>query len=161
MSRLLGPNGYLIERFLERLAQLQMSQFAEAVRTWRETLHHTDAWYGAEDAVGDAITLTGRHAEQWRLQDRLYQLFRGSGWFTERRPSLAVPATEAAAQYLASTAAFALLVADEIAPREFATLYAPFAQVISLAELGLGATPAAVLADRAARRWTADAPAEH
>ena len=58
-------------------------------------------------------------------------------------------ATEAAAQYLASSAAFALLLIDALAPAHVATLYAPFAALIPLATLGIRAPRAP---DRDGRR---------
>lgn len=134
MAGELGPNGGLVERFLERLCELDLAQWADVVRAWRDTLRRTDAWTSAEDAVGDAIARTGRHDEQWVLQDRLHERFKRTPWFTNRQsPSAA--GTEAAAQYLASSAAFALLVADALSREELRTLYAPFAGVVPLPEL--------------------------
>ena len=132
----LGPTERLVERFLERACALDLAEWADVVRAWRDTLRRTDAWAAAEDAVGDAITQTGRHDEQWRLQDRLHEAFRASPWHTSTRAN-AAPGTEAAAQYLASTAAFALLVGDAISAEALRTLHAPFAGVIPLAELAL------------------------
>jgi hypothetical protein len=136
MAAGLGPNGALVERFLERVGELDLVRWGEVVRAWRDTLHRTAAWSGAEDAVGEAITRTGRHDEQWELQDRLHQIFRRSCWFTNRQASAAA-GTEAAAQYVAGTAAFALLVADALSREELRTLYAPFAGAIPLPELAL------------------------
>jgi hypothetical protein len=133
-----GPNSALVEQFLFRLASLTLAQLGTVVATWRERLRLSDAWYAAEDAVGDAIAATRRHDEQWRLQSRLYELFRRAPWFTERQPSASVSGTEAAAQYVASTAAFALMVVDELDPESFATLYAPFGEMIPVSDLGLG-----------------------
>jgi hypothetical protein len=138
MASSFGPNSELVERFLQRLAGLDITQLGEVIATWRAHLRRTDEWYGAEDAVGEAIARTRRYAEQWRLQDRLYELFRRSSWYTNLEPGTLVPACEAAAQYLASVAAFAVLVADAISPRAFATLYTPFAETITLQQLGLG-----------------------
>ena len=151
-----GPNTSLLERFLERLAHLEFAQVATVVSVWRETLRRSDEWYAAEDDVGDAITFTRRHDEQKRLQGRLYDLFRRATWFSDAQPTAAEQATEAAAQYVASAAAFALLVVDELDPGSFATLYAPFAGIIPLADLGLDG--AARSGQRGAR--PADLPAD-
>ena len=132
-----GPNSELVERFLGRLATLDLSQLGEVITTWRAHLRRTDEWYGAEDALGEAIARTRRYDEQRRLQDQLYELFRRSSWYTSLEPGTLVPACEAAAQYLASVAAFAVLVADAISPRHFAILYTPFAETITLHDLGL------------------------
>ncbi len=136
MSAELGPTGRMVERFLARLCELDLAQWADVVRAWRDTLRRTDAWASAEDAVGDAIARTGRHDAQWALQDRLYELFRASPWHTNPRAN-GNPGTEAAAQYLAGTAAFALLMGDAIDAEALRTLYAPFAGVIPLPELAL------------------------
>jgi hypothetical protein len=67
-----GPNTSLVERFLDRLQALEFDQLTDVVTAWRDALRRTDAWYSAEDAVGDAIAALRRHDEQWRLQGRLY-----------------------------------------------------------------------------------------
>ena len=125
----------MVERFLARLSGLSLADYGEAVRTWRDELRRTDRWYAAEDAVGDAIARTGRHDEQWRLHDRVHRLFRESEWHTRPAAPGESQGTEAAAQYLASTAAFALLLADAIPRDELRTLYTPFATAIPFAEL--------------------------
>ena len=137
MAGELGPNGGLVGRFLDRLCGLDLPQWADVVRAWRDTLRRTDAWVSAEDAVGDALARTGRHDEHWVLQERLYQIFRKSPWYTNRRAHAECAGTEVAAQYLAGSAAFALLVADALSREELRTLYAPFAGPIPLAELAL------------------------
>jgi hypothetical protein len=134
-----GPTGRMVEQFLARLCELDLAQWADVVRAWRDTLRRTDVWAAAEDAVGDAIARTGRHDAQWQLQERLYELFRASPWHTIPRAN-ATPGTEAAAQYLASSAAFALLMGDAIGSEALRTLYAPFAGVIPLAALALPRT---------------------
>jgi hypothetical protein len=137
MAGELGPNGAMVERFLERLPELDLAQWADVVRSWRDTLRRTDEWADAEDAVGEAITRTGRHDAQCDLQDRLYQLFKRSPWHTNRHTPATAAGTEAAAHYLASTAAFGLLVADALPREALRALYAPFAAMIPLPELAL------------------------
>ena len=144
-----GPNSELVEQFLARLAQLDHPQMNAVVAIWRDGLRRTDGWYGAEDDVGDALTATHRHDEEWRLQERLYELFRRATWRIERTALATAPDTDAAAQYLATTAAFALMVADVLSTESLTTLYAPFAGSIPLGALGLGS-----LAQRKARRGT-------
>jgi hypothetical protein len=133
-----GPNSELVERFLARLARLSHTEISAAVAAWRDGLRCTNAWYTAEDEVGDALTATRRHDEEWRLQEHLYELFRRASWRLERPVSPTTTETsDAAAQYLASTAAFALMVADALSVQGLTTLYAPFAEVVPLGELGL------------------------
>lgn len=134
-----GPNTALIERFLERFQELGIEQITRVVATWREALRRSDNWYAAEDAVGDAIARLRRHDEQWRLQGRVYDHFRRSSWFREGSPATTASGLEAAAQYLASTAAFALLVADRLTRAQLSTLYGPFAPVIPPASIALDA----------------------
>lgn len=132
-----GPDSALIERFLERLQELEFEQLTRVVASWREALRRSDNWYAAEDAVGDAIARLHRHDDQWRLQGRVYDHLRRTTWYHDAHPASSVSGTEAAAQYLASTAAFALLVADRLTRAQLATLYAPFVSVIPPASIGL------------------------
>ena len=129
-----GPNTALVQRFVDRLAELDLADFAEVVQTWRARLRRTDAWCIAEDAVGDAIARTRRDGEMWVLQDRIYAVFRAAPWYIERPNDMPAPA-EVASQYLTNTAAVALLVVDALPARHFTTLYAPFAPVISLGDI--------------------------
>lgn len=140
MAHPFGPNGRLVERFLDRLAQLTPDELTAIVQRWRDTLRKTDAWYSAEDAVGEAVARTRRDGETWVLQDRLYAVFREMPWFTDRAPGTPAPA-EVASQYLATTAAVALLVADVLTAAQLTTLYAPFAEVLPIADVALGRVP--------------------
>jgi hypothetical protein len=139
MTRALGPTGRLVERFLERLARLGIDDFGAVVRTWRDTLRHNDAWYAAEDAVGEAVARTRRDDPMWLVQDDVYGIFRGAPWYG-RQPVVDRAPSEFAAQYLAQTAAVALLVADTLSADHLRTLFAPFADVIPLATLALDRT---------------------
>jgi len=148
-----GPNSELVERFLARLARLSHAEISTAVATWRDGLRCTNAWYAAEDEVGDALTATRRHDEEWRLQEHLYELFRRASWRLERPVSPTTTETsDAAAQYLASTAAFALMVADGLSVQGLTTLYSPFAEVVPLGELGLDLLTQRKLRDRVTQR---------
>ena len=144
MSRPFGPSGRLVERFLERLAQLGIDDFDEVVRQWRITLRDSDAWYAAEDAVGEAIARTRRDGAMWILQDRIYEVFRGGTWYEHRAPGAPVAPSEMAAQYLSTTAGVALLVADELPATVLRTLYEPFRKTIPMTEVALGTPPVSV-----------------
>jgi len=137
-----GPSGRFVERFLDRLAQFRLEDFEAVVRRWRVTLRDSDAWYAAEDAVGDAVARTRRDGVMWTVQDRIYEVFRGSTWYEQRPPGTPVAPSEMAAQYLATTAVVALLVADVLPGAALGVLYAPFRDAIPLAELALGGTVA-------------------
>ncbi len=132
MSHALGPNTRLIESFLARVARLSHAELKRVVQTWRHGGWRSDAWYAAEDAVGEAIARTRRDDEMWLLQDEIYALFRGTPWY-----QLADAPPEVASQYLVTTAAVALLVAEALDREHLRTLYAPFAETISLAALAL------------------------
>ena len=148
-----GPNSELVERFLARLARLNHTEISAAVAALRDGLRCTNAWYTAEDEVGEALTATRRHDEEWRLQEHLYELFRRASWRIERPVSPTTTETsDAAAQYLASTAAFALMVSDALPVQGLTTLYAPFAEVVPLGELGLDLLARRKPVDRAAQR---------
>ena len=140
MSRPYGPSGRLVERFLERLAQLQVADFNSVVQRWRATLRDSDEWYAAEDAVGEAVARTRRDGPMWLVQDRIYEIFRGGTWYEHRAPGTPVAPSEMAAQYLATTISVALLVADALPAQVLARLYEPFREVIPLADVALGQT---------------------
>lgn len=130
-----GPNRTLVERFLARLTRLDVADFTDVVRAWREGVGRTDAWCQAEDAVGEAIARTHRDEEMWRLQDAVYVSFRGGPWYERPLPGARSAAAEAASQYVATTTALALLVADAVPPQHLSTLHAPFRDVIPLADI--------------------------
>jgi hypothetical protein len=142
MSRMYGPNTRLIDRFLERLATLELDDFAAIVTRWRQAGGATEVWCAAEDAVGDAIATTRRDDEMWQLHDRLYASFRNAPWYTRRPADAPTAPPEAASQYVATSAAVALLVADVLSAAHLNALYGPFAEAIPLADVALGATPA-------------------
>jgi hypothetical protein len=73
----------------------------------------------------------------WLLQDAIYQIFRGSTWYDAHQPGTAPPPAEAAAQYLATTAAVALMVADVLPAGTLTLMYAPFRDTIRMADLAL------------------------
>jgi hypothetical protein len=143
MSEEYGPNSLLVDRFFDRLELLLPTDVARVVETWRTSFSEGSNWSGAEDAVNTAIARTQRRAAQWRLQERLFDLFRGTAWLKSWQTAPSGPAAEAAGQYLAAIAILALVVADEIALRDFAVLYEPFADVIPLDDLF----------ERAADKW--------
>ena len=135
-SERFGPQSALVERFFSRLEAMRFEELKEVVDCWRSVVG--EEWHRAEDALAQAISRAGRHDEQWRIQEQVFELFRNGPWFKASYPGSLISATEASAQYLVSTALFALLVADELRPSEVAVLYAPFAGVIPPEALGLG-----------------------
>jgi hypothetical protein len=142
MARPFGPNTRLIERFLERLAHMDVGEYGGVVQRWRDALAAENGWYAAEDAVGDAIAATRRDGEMWLLQDRLYAIFRDAPWYTRQPLGAPHAPPEVASQYLATSAAVALLVADVLEAKHLNVLYGPFAAAIPLTDVALGAWPA-------------------
>jgi hypothetical protein len=132
-----GPNTAAIEAFLDRLAALPFSALGEVLTRWRAQMADGRAgeWFAAEDALGDAVTLTERHDLQQALLEAIYDVFRRRPWFTAQAPSSQIPGADGSAQYLVTDAVLALLVRDQLAPHTFNTLYAPFAEWIPLAAL--------------------------
>ena len=132
MARPYGPNSRLIERFLDRLAHMQLADFGDVVRRWRAALAAGPAWYAAEDAVGDAIAQTRRDDAMWVLQDHIYAVFRDTPWYASAASGPTPAPPEVASQYLATSAAVALLVADVLAAEHLNALYAPFAAALAV-----------------------------
>ena len=120
-------------KFLGRIAQLEIEELGVAVRTCHRAAG--TAWFAAEDAVAQAITAAGRHAEQEVLLEQIAQLFRTVPWFTPAQPGARIHASEPSGQYVATIAMLALLVRDRIGPADFELLYAPFATLIPPVEL--------------------------
>ena len=130
MKAIYGPNSSQIERFLERLQQLSLQRLGDAVRAWRGELARSGAWHSAEDAVSRAITDSARHGPQWLMLRRVFEIFRDAPWFKEHNPGSHVPGSDAAAQYVTTTALLALLVRDALPDDTFETLYFPFRDII-------------------------------
>ena len=129
-------------KFVGRLAQLDLDAVCAVVASWHQTMRvETDAWFAAEEAVGEAIVASGRRAEQEPLLLYVAQAFARAVWYGPdgRRavvaPERRVGATEATGQYLATLAMLALLVRDHLEAATFDLLYRPFAAHIPPAEL--------------------------
>jgi hypothetical protein len=130
MPHRFGSRAVSLDHFLSRLADLSPADHGAVVRAWSSVQRLDDAWAAAEDAVGDAVARSGRTNELWRLQELIYGVFQRANRDAWRTPARLTQRTDAAAQYLATAAAGALLVADVIDQRHVATLYAPYRAVI-------------------------------
>lgn len=129
-------------KFVGRLAQLDLDAVCAVVASWHQTMRaETDAWFAAEEALGEAVVASGRRAEQEPLLMHVAQAFARAVWYGPegRRaapaPERRVGATEATGQYLATLAMLALLTRDHIEATTFDLLYRPFAAHIPPAEL--------------------------
>ena len=129
-----GPNSRQVRAFLHRLEALGFDELGLAIRVWREEL--SDGWHEADRAVAAAIRDAERHREQETLLEALYDVFRRAPWFTSMLPGTREAASDATAQYIATSALLALLVRDRLAPGYLETLYRPFATLIPLSDLG-------------------------
>jgi hypothetical protein len=155
MSHRFGASDASLERFLTQLAELRSADHGAVVRAWAAGQRLDDAWAAAEDAVGDAVARAGRTNDLWRLQELIYGIFhraRRDAWRTADRLT---QRTDAAAQYLATAAAGALLVADVIDPRHVATLYSPYRIAIPCDDVAVR-RPAAVRGDAPERPRSGD-----
>ena len=144
-----GPNAgpSAARKFVGRLAQLDVAAARTAVADWHQTMRaEPEAWFAAEEALGQAVVTSGRRAAQEPLLMDVAQAFARAVWYgAEARgahapvpvpaPELRVRASEAAGQYLATVAMLAVLVRDHLDPATFALLYRPFALLIPPAAL--------------------------
>ena len=128
-----GPNAQVVGAFLRRLEALEFDELGVAIRIWREEL--SDGWHEADQAVATAIRDTNRHHQQEMVLEALYDVFRRAPWFSAEQPGARIAASDATAQYVATTALMALLVRDRLAPEHLEVLYRPFSSLIPLAEL--------------------------
>jgi hypothetical protein len=114
-----------VDAFLARLAALPPRELTDVLRAWRLAPHRAPAWRDAEDAVGDAIARTRRHAALERLRDVVHATVRTAA------PYGGLGARDAAAvEYLAGAAIGALLVRDALTPSHARTLRAPFVRAV-------------------------------
>jgi len=136
-GRPFGPNTRAVEAFLARLAELSVYDLGRAVGQWRAIATAPGGpWYAAEDAIADAVEAAGRHDAQAQGTVAMYDVFRRRARGFSARDSFArVPGSEATAQYVSTSALYALVVRDALSPEAFAVAYGPFADVIPLATI--------------------------
>jgi hypothetical protein len=134
VSEKYGPQTSQITAFLARLAELSFEDLGGAVDSWRGLVTGPD-WHEAEDHLSVAISETRRFHERERVLEHIYQVFRRSPWFTERKPDSHIPGSDASAQYVTTVALFALLVCDRLSAHDFDVLYSPFAGCIPPSQL--------------------------
>jgi hypothetical protein len=113
-----------------------------------------EAWFAAEDALGDAITATARHDAQQAVLAAMYELFLRRPGRSGHARSLDDPGSDASTQYVATAALLALLVRDSLAPETVNTLYAPFEDWLPLATLGACPAPTRAPEQAEPRRQT-------
>lgn len=132
-----GPATPAIRRFLVRLAALGASERHAAIAGYA-AVRETRAWQIAETALAEVIERSGRSSAQEALAGPLLQLV--------RRPEASAQVPESTEEALdtlepmaepALAALLALMVHDLLTPRDFATLYAPLADIIPLDVLAL------------------------
>jgi hypothetical protein len=125
-----------VRRFLQRFAALRPAEWDEAARRYTDQ-QGTAALAAADRALGQTVERAGRTAERDAVVGPLVQLVRdappGPARDAPDDPGLALlpPVAEAALAAL-----LALVVRDVLPPRAFDTLYAPFAALVPVAELG-------------------------
>jgi hypothetical protein len=135
-----GPD--VARRFVGRVALLDLGAVRAIADSWHRSMREgSDAWFAAEEAVGQAVIMSGRHGQQRPLLMAVADVFANSVWYGPAArsggapPERRVGATEATGQYLTTLAMLALLVRDHLEPPTFELLYQPFAVPIPPAEL--------------------------
>jgi hypothetical protein len=131
-----GPNTVAIRRFLQHLAARSAEECAAAARQFAAT-QRSAAFTAADRALEQAVSSTGREQERDALVGPLVQLLSGHPDRLAADPSGAHRGMDLEAMSEAALAAtLALLVRDVLRPDDFATLYAPFAELIPVVRLG-------------------------
>jgi len=120
-------------KFLGRLALLDLQQLAVAIHQWHRLVG--SAWFDAEADLARAMRDSHRNAERNSWLEEMAGIFRQKAWFTSLEPGTLIGASDASAQYVATTAMLALLARDYLAPPYFQMLYNPFAELIPIDEL--------------------------
>lgn len=127
--------------FVARVGELDLRNAHDFIHAWHQTVAaDAERWFEAESEVSAALVRSGRGIEQRALLPRLADAFSHGVWYRAGTASAAPPearvrATEASGQYAATLAMIAVLVRDELDPRDFTLVYSPFATLIPEAEL--------------------------
>ena len=127
--------------FVARVAKLDFDDVRGFIRGWHRVVGtDAEAWFAAEAAIAAAVLRSGRQGEQRQLLVRVADVFTHAVWYRLARagltPESRIGATEASGQYAATLAMLALLTRDQLSERDFALVYAPFAALIPVEELG-------------------------
>ena len=118
----LGPNGRVVARFLTELAALDHDDWVEVLGAARDEVESNLAGWG-DAARAVAALVAARNVAAWHVT---LAAARGAArWVSPH------DVVQGAVWYGAGV----LVVADLIAPKRFATLYAPFAEVLPLDKL--------------------------
>ena len=126
-----GPQTLEIRRFLQRLAALPQAEWAQATAAY-EALQGTGRFASADRALSAAVARTQREPERDAALGPLAQLLR-MPVDPDAPPSEDDPMAPVAEAALAAT--LALLVRDVLPAPAFATLYAPFAELVPIERL--------------------------
>jgi hypothetical protein len=114
-----GPNTAAVRRFLQRFAALDARQWDAAAATFA-ALEPTPRFRAADRALGLSVERTGRTAERDAVVGPLLQIARAPEGSDEPPPVAAA----------ALAALLALVMRDVLDEGTFATLYAPFADLV-------------------------------
>jgi hypothetical protein len=125
-----GPNTPAVRRFLQRFAALSPAEWGAAARAFNAA-ERSAGFRRADASLGVAISAAGREAERDAAMRPLLQLVRvtSAEAAADGEPALDRVAPAAAAAVLA------LLARDVLRPDAFATLYAPFSELVPLDQL--------------------------
>ncbi len=123
-----GPNTAAVRRFLQRLAALPPRSWADAAQRYAR-LQRNAAFASADDALAVAIERSARDDARRAVVGPLVRL--AANVSQDLGAHGGDPATDADALAESALAAVLSLIAeDRLAPDAFATLYAPFNDVV-------------------------------
>ena len=122
-----GPNTAVVRRFLQRFAALRPQEWEQAATEF-ERLQGTRAFAAADRALEAAVRGAGREDARDAVAGPLVQLVQRAG-----EPG-AEPAMHAVAES-ALAALLALIARDVLPSSAFATLYAPFSELVPVSAL--------------------------
>jgi hypothetical protein len=113
---------------------MSLETWGSVIERWRRVVV-VPQWHDGDRAIAEVLRGEKAHAIQERFLEEIFTMFQRAPWFTHREPGAPVRSTDAAAQYITTTACLALLVRPWIAQSYFETLYYPFEELAPAREV--------------------------
>lgn len=123
-----------IHAFLHRVSEMSLETWSSVIERWRKVVV-APQWHDGDRAIAEVLRGEKAHAIQERFLEEIFTMFQRAPWFTHREPGAHIRSTDAAAQYITTTACLALLVRPWIAQSYFETLYYPFEELAPAREI--------------------------
>jgi hypothetical protein len=133
-SEVLNEREEAIRAFLRRVSEMSLETWGSVIERWRRVVV-VPQWHDGDRAIAEVLRGEKAHAIQERFLEEIFTMFQRAPWFTHREPGAPVRSTDAAAQYITTTACLALLVRPWIAQSYFETLYYPFEELAPAREV--------------------------